>query len=78
MKQTAVEWLAKEIKTFEEDYGAMVHHKAELTKLIKQAKEMESDREYETKAFWFGRGILAGKENKIKELQPQKETKQRQ
>jgi len=39
---------------------------------------MEADREYETKAFWFGRGILAGKENKIKELQPQKETKQRQ
>lgn len=31
---------------------------------------MEKDKEYETKVYWFGRGVLVGKENRIEELQP--------
>ena len=35
--------------------------------------QMEKEQEYETKAFWFGRGILAKKENRIEELKPIKD-----
>ncbi len=38
--------------------------------LLDQAKAMEKQQEYETKAFWFGRGILAHTENRINELKP--------
>lgn len=67
MKQSAVEWLFSKLWDKPKD-------KFIWNSTLVQAKQMEADREYETKAFWFGRGILAGKENKIKELQPQKET----
>ena len=36
--------------------------------------EEEKDKEYEIKAFWFGRGVLAGRENRINELKPKKST----
>jgi hypothetical protein len=36
---------------------------------------MEIDHEYETKAYWFGRGILAATEDRIDELKPIKDGK---
>jgi len=64
MKQTAVEWLVENLDIIWEE---------KIIDLVEQAKEMESDREYEIKAFWFGRGINAGRENKIEELKPKKD-----
>jgi len=63
MKQTAVEWLFEQIWDTPKD---------EL-KWLKKAKEMETKREYEIKCYWFGRGINAGRENKIEELKPKKD-----
>lgn len=34
------------------------------------AKQIEADIEFETKQYWFGRGVLAGKEDRIAELKP--------
>jgi hypothetical protein len=68
MKQTAVEFLIEEIKPF------LSMPIEDAYKTILQAKEMESQKEYETKAYWFGRGVLAGRENRIAELQPQSNT----
>ena len=65
MKQTAVEWLIEQLIPQDQHEGIM--------DIIEEAKEMESDREYEIKAFWFGRGINAGRENKIEELKPKKD-----
>jgi hypothetical protein len=66
MKQTAVEWLFQELWDTSKD-------KLTWYSILEKAKEMESDREYEIKAFWFGRGINAGRENKIEELKPKKD-----
>lgn len=62
-KQTAVEWLEEMLidnKYLLKDAGH----------LFEQAKQMEEEKGYETKAFWFGRGVLAGREDKINELKP--------
>lgn len=73
-KKTAVEWLENELsklyydtqfKTFEE-----FHNKEVI--LWEQAKAMDKEQEFETKAYWFGRGILASKENRVDELKPKK------
>jgi hypothetical protein len=66
MKQTAVEWLSSQL-------GEYIIWEEKIIDLVEQAKEMEADREYEIKAFWFGRGINAGRENKIEELKPKKD-----
>lgn len=74
-QQTAVDWLKDKIQN-----GIMCDHingveywnKETLLEFIEQTKEMENEREYEIKAFWFGRGINAGRENKIIELKPTK------
>jgi hypothetical protein len=63
MKQTAVEFLFEMLK----DSSKEVFD----GNIWEQAKEMEKQKEYETKAYWFGRGVLAGRENRIAELQPQ-------
>lgn len=60
-KQTAVEWLEQRMPS-----DTLFSWKV----VFEKAKQMEKEQEYETKAFWFGRGILAGKENKIEELSP--------
>jgi hypothetical protein len=44
-------------------------------KLYYDFKQMEIDHEYETKAYWFGRGILAATEDRIDELKPIKDGK---
>lgn len=65
MKETAVDWLAERLEdalTFKD-----IEH------LITQAKKIEEEQNYQIKAFWFGRGILAQKENRINELKPLKE-----
>lgn len=69
MKQTAVDYLQDEIL---QDRMIKAKSIKEWNDVISKAKEMEEKKEYETKAYWFGRGILAGRENKIKELQPKK------
>jgi hypothetical protein len=61
-KQTAVEWLVEQYAN--ENYSIEVYE---------QAKAMEKEHEHETKQYWFARGILAGKENRIKELKPTKD-----
>jgi hypothetical protein len=60
-KQTAVDWLVEQYAN--ENYGIEVYE---------QAKAMEKEQEFETKAYWFGRGILASMEGKINELKPTK------
>ena len=40
---------------------------------INSFKVVSGDDEYETKAFWFGRGVLAGRENRINELKPKRD-----
>ena len=62
-KQSAVEWLFLMLNSPDRDQE-FAH------KLLDKAKEMEKDREHELKQLWFGRGILAAKEDKISELKP--------
>lgn len=69
---TAVEWLAKELEDYGNPQVCEINWEV-LDALINQAKQMEEEQKYETSAFWFGRGILAGKENRIEELKPTKE-----
>ena len=65
---TAVEWLIEKIKSTSHD----LHHLMKVRGEFEQAKQMEEEQKYETSAFWFGRGVLAGKENRIEELKPNK------
>ena len=76
-QQTAVEWFFEVLA-----HNDIIDHKKLcddenlynlLYSLKNQAKQMEEDQKYETSAFWFGRGVLAGKENRIEELKPTKE-----
>ena len=67
-KQTAVEWLIEQVKS-KEGQDKFIWHKEEV---FEQAKAMEKEQEFETKAYWFGRGILASKENRVDELKPKK------
>jgi hypothetical protein len=70
--KSAVDWLVEQLARKHNEFQALTFyydHKEE----IEQAKQMEKEQEYETKAFWFGRGILAGKENRIEELKPIKD-----
>ena len=63
---TTAEWLFEQLPTLDK-------RDPYYSSIFKQAKQMEKDREYETKAYWFGRGVLAGRENKIEELSPKKD-----
>ena len=64
---TAVEWLMQNIEKTLPNFIEAWRVEFE------QAKQMEEEQKYETSAFWFGRGILAEKENRIEELKPTKE-----
>lgn len=66
---TAVEWFAKELQVLHE---ASYDTEEAIKIVFEKAKQMEADQQYETKAFWFGRGILAGKEDRISQLKPTK------
>lgn len=77
---TAVEWLIDKIaekSIMEKDRYYISYNSGtiDITDLIEQAKQMENNQEQETKAYWFGRGVLAGRENRIEELQPKKHGK---
>jgi dissimilatory sulfite reductase (desulfoviridin) alpha/beta subunit len=76
-KQTAVEWLMEQI-TYDNDGKRLPSfiETYDLSKFLEEAKQIEKEQEYETKAYWFGRGVLAGKENKIEELKPTKDGEQ--
>ena len=64
-KQTAVEWFIDNLKP-------LYPNIEEFKLIIGLAKDMEKEQEFETKAYWFGRGILASKENRVDELKPKK------
>jgi len=67
-QQTAVEWFISKLPTRYKN-AIMNDCKDE----IMQAKEMVKEREHELKQLWFGRGIVAAKEDKISELKPKRE-----
>lgn len=49
------------------------HNRTSSQTEISDEEIEKAAREYEIKAFWFGRGINAGRENKIEELKPKKD-----
>ena len=70
-KKTAVEWILDKLAPY--IYYPYAHSSGyDVEELIEQAKAMEKEQEFETKAYWFGRGILASKENRVHELKPKK------
>ncbi len=64
-KQTAVSWLVEEL--MKTNLKISIDG---LAALSTKALEMEANKEFETKQRWFGKGILAGRENRIAELKP--------
>jgi dissimilatory sulfite reductase (desulfoviridin) alpha/beta subunit len=74
---TAVEWLMEQI-TYDNDGKRLPSfiETYDLSKFLEEAKQIEKEQEYETKAYWFGRGVLAGNENRIEELKPTKDGKE--
>ena len=70
-KQSSVEW-------FQEQIIKIVNGTCLLSEIeiFEQAKAMHKEQEYETKAFWFGRGVLAGREDRITELKPKRDEQQ--
>lgn len=62
---TAVEWLFQQLWETPKD-------KLNWYAIRSKALQMEQEKEYETKSFWYGRGILAGKEDRIGELKPKR------
>lgn len=70
----AVDWLMDKI-SYDNGYGVIRNsfdEMKDLSEFFEQAKVMEKEQEFETKLYWFGRGILAGRENRIKELKPKR------
>ena len=69
-KKTAVDILFQEIK---ESKTFLPDNLFEyLEDVYNKAKAMHKEQKFETKAYWFGRGILASKENRVDELKPKK------
>ena len=70
-KQSSVEW-------FQEQIIKIVNGTCLLSEIeiFEQAKAMHKEQEYETKVFWFGRGVLAGREDRITELKPKRDEQQ--
>ena len=67
-KLTAVGWLVNKLMKESTGYISL----DALSSYTEQALEMETKQIHETKQYWFGRGILAGRENRIAELKPKK------
>ena len=71
-KQTAVDWLMD--KMLQNENAIFIGGRyLTLYEIRERAKAMEKEQEHETKQYWFGRGILAEKENRIEELKPIKD-----
>lgn len=66
--KTSVEWIESWIVNIDVKF----YSKEFILRILKEAKEMEAKQIYETKQRWFGKGILAGRENRISELKPKK------
>ena len=71
-KETALDILFDEIKRGKVFMMLPDPMFAWLEIVYNKAKAMEKEQEFETKAYWFGRGILASKENRVDELKPKK------
>lgn len=69
-KQTALDIMFNEIK----DSKAFLPNNLfkYLESVYGKTKQMEADQIHETKQYWFGRGVLAGKEDRISELKPKR------
>jgi uncharacterized FlgJ-related protein len=67
MEKTAIEWFLDNIPS--RYRNAFLN---DCKEEIERAKEIEAEREYILKAFWFGRGIAAEKYGKMNELRPRK------
>ena len=65
MYQSATDWLFKQLWEEPKD-------KFNWYAIRKIALQMEEKHLHETQAYWFGRGVLAGKEDRIEELKPKK------
>jgi hypothetical protein len=63
MYQSATNWLFTQLWEEPKD-------KFNWYAIRKIALQMEERELYETQAYWFGRGVLAGKEDRIEELKP--------
>jgi len=74
---TAVEWLYEaidnELIDFLENRININELSIAMINAKHQALEMEKKAKYETECYWYGRGINAGRENKIEELKPKKD-----
>jgi hypothetical protein len=66
-KQSSIEWLQDKLNNVKPTQFCSIET---IKKWVEQTKEMHKQQEYETKAFWFGRGILAHTKNRINELKP--------
>ena len=64
-KQTPVEWLYQQLWETPKD-------KLNWYAIRAKALQMEQEKEHETKCIWYGRGILAQKEDRIGELKPKR------
>ena len=62
-KQSPLDHLYKQLRIW---YGS----NERVDSIYQEAKQIEKERDYETKAYWFGRGINAGREGTIEELKP--------
>jgi hypothetical protein len=70
-----VDWLIEEIKSdtlSDSFYGVQHWDKDTLLGFLEKAKAIENEHMYYLKEFWYGRGIAAMRENRIKELQPKR------
>ena len=66
-KQNSIEWLEDKLNNVKPTEFCSIET---IKEWVEQAKQMHKQQEYETKAFWFGRGILAHTKNRINELKP--------
>ena len=66
-KQSSIEWLQDKLNNVKPNNFCSIET---IKEWVEQAKQIHKQQEYETKAFWFGRGILAHTKNRINELKP--------
>lgn len=72
-QKTALDWLKDMLEWNYGDPQTLEISWENLDELFERAKQMKQERDYELKAFWFGRGILAHKQDRVSELKPTKE-----
>ena len=79
-KQSSVEWVIENLTLIHallsrREIGVEFFNR-KYNEIVEQGKAMYKEQEYETKVFWFGRGVLAGREDRITELKPKRDEQQ--